>query len=80
GWKISIPEAVFQSRRGKRLEGEGVRVDQEIYYNLPEMRQGRDSWVMRAREALRREVLISEKQTGFGRSLSKPDSKTRVSK
>lgn len=45
GWRISIPEAVYQSRRGARIEGRGVRPDHEVYYDLALLRRGRDSWI-----------------------------------
>lgn len=48
GWKLSIPEAVFQTRRGKRLEGTGIRVDRELYYNLADLQSGKDSWIVKA--------------------------------
>lgn len=55
GWRISIPEAVYQSKRGKRLEGAGIRVDRELYYDLNQLMAGRDSWVAQAVTDLRRE-------------------------
>lgn len=55
GWRVSIPEAVYQTRRGKRLEGAGVRVDRELYYELKEMIKGYDSWILRALTDFRRE-------------------------
>lgn len=45
GWRVSIPEAVFQTRRGRRLEGAGVRVDRELYYDLKDLQAGRDTWI-----------------------------------
>lgn len=45
GWRLSIPEAVFQSKRGQRIEGQGVKVDRELYYALPTMQEGRDTWI-----------------------------------
>jgi carboxyl-terminal processing protease len=50
GVQISIPEAYYQSHEGFRIEGQGVRVDRVLHYNLPEMIMGTDSWV----EALQR--------------------------
>lgn len=57
GWRISVPEAVFQTRRGKRLEGSGVRVDRTLYYDLKELMAGRDNWVSAAMADLGREPL-----------------------
>ncbi|MBX2987077.1 MAG: carboxy-terminal processing protease [Bdellovibrionaceae bacterium] len=54
-WRLSIPEAVYQSRRGRRLESEGVRVDRAFYYNLADLRRGRDNWVDQAWLDLRRD-------------------------
>lgn len=67
GWKLSIPEAVFQTRRGLRLEGGGVRVDREYYYDLADLQAGKDSWI--------------EKSIGdFGRNPQKRDSASVISK
>jgi carboxyl-terminal processing protease len=48
GVKISIPEAVYQTRRGHKIEGPGVQVDQVLYYHLEELQNGEDSWLKRA--------------------------------
>jgi len=48
GVKISIPEAVYQTRRGHKIEGPGVQVDKELYYRLSELQNGEDSWVKSA--------------------------------
>ncbi|MDG0817804.1 S41 family peptidase [Bdellovibrio svalbardensis] len=45
GVQISIPEAYYQSARGQRIEGQGVSVDRVLYYKLPQMQAGIDSWV-----------------------------------
>lgn len=60
GWRFSIPEAVYQSRRGKRLEGGGVSVDRVLYYELNEMMAGQDSWLSRALTDFRREPANSK--------------------
>lgn len=48
GAQISIPEAIFESRHGHRIEGSGVQLDQVYYYDLHEMQAGIDSWVKKA--------------------------------
>lgn len=48
GVKISIPEALYQTRRGLRLEGAGVQVDRELFYSLEDFDEGLDSWVRSA--------------------------------
>ncbi len=48
GAEISIPEAVYTSRQGHTIEGQGVQLDRVIYYNLHEMQSGIDSWVRQA--------------------------------
>lgn len=90
GWKISIPEAVYQTRRGRRLEGGGVRVDRELYYELASMQAGRDSWVdsavaeMRAPASSKAVAGLEKKREKKNLSPSKgpedaaPDSKPRV--
>ena len=45
GVQISIPEALYTSAKGRRIEGQGVELDKVLYYNLPEMQMGIDSWV-----------------------------------
>ncbi len=48
GVKISIPEAVYQTRRGHKIEGPGVQVDKVLYYHLEELQNGEDSWLKHA--------------------------------
>jgi carboxyl-terminal processing protease len=48
GVRISVPEAVYQTRRGHKIEGPGVQVDRVLYYHLNEMENGEDSWVKHA--------------------------------
>lgn len=48
GVKISIPEAIYQTRRGHKIEGPGVQVDRVLYYHLGELQNGEDSWVKTA--------------------------------
>ena len=48
GVKISIPEAVYQTNRGHKIEGPGVQVDKVLYYHLSELQNGEDSWLKRA--------------------------------
>ncbi len=45
GVQISIPEAYYESAQGQRIEGKGVSVDRILYYRLPQMQSGIDSWV-----------------------------------
>ncbi|WP_413557895.1 S41 family peptidase [Bdellovibrio sp. HCB209] len=45
GVQISIPEALYVSAKGRRIEGNGVELDKVLYYNLPQMQSGIDSWV-----------------------------------
>lgn len=45
GVQISIPEALYTSAKGHCIEGEGVQLDKVLYYSLPEMQMGIDSWV-----------------------------------
>ncbi len=54
GVQISIPEALFESSKGHRIEGQGVQLDRSLYYNLREMQSGKDSWVERVMEARRK--------------------------
>ncbi|MFS4460647.1 S41 family peptidase [Bdellovibrio sp. HCB2-146] len=48
GVQISIPEAIYESVQKYRIEGQGVQIDKVLYYYLPEMQAGVDSWVKRA--------------------------------
>lgn len=48
GVEISIPEALYVSRKNHRIEGNGVDLDRVLYYNLQEMQAGIDSWVKKA--------------------------------
>ncbi|WP_413288290.1 S41 family peptidase [Bdellovibrio sp. HCB337] len=48
GVKISVPEALYQTRRGHKIEGPGVQVDKVLYYHLSEMENGEDSWIKKA--------------------------------
>lgn len=48
GVEISIPEALYVSRKDHRIEGNGVDLDRVLYYNLQEMQAGIDSWVKKA--------------------------------
>lgn len=48
GVKLSVPEAVYQTRRGHKIEGPGVQVDKSLYYHLEEMQNGEDSWLKAA--------------------------------
>ncbi|QDK37119.1 S41 family peptidase [Bdellovibrio sp. NC01] len=45
GVQISVPEAYYESAAGHRIEGQGVQVDKILYYHLPQMQAGIDSWV-----------------------------------
>lgn len=48
GVQISIPEAIYLSHKRYRIEGKGVELDRVLYYDLPEMQAGTDSWVRKA--------------------------------
>lgn len=48
GVEISIPEALYLSQGQHRIEGQGVQLDKVLYYSLPEMQAGIDSWVKKA--------------------------------
>lgn len=48
GVQISIPEAVYLSQKKYRIEGQGVELDRVLYYHLPEMQAGIDSWEKKA--------------------------------
>lgn len=48
GVEISIPEAIYVSRKEHRIEGLGVELDKILYYNIDEMQSGIDSWVKKA--------------------------------
>lgn len=48
GVEISIPEALYLSHKKHRIEGLGVELDKVLYYDLPEMQAGIDSWVKKA--------------------------------
>ncbi|MNT11520.1 Peptidase family S41 [compost metagenome] len=45
GVQISIPEALYESVKGQKIEGNGVGMDRILFYNLEEMRHGNDSWL-----------------------------------
>jgi len=45
GVQISIPEALYESVNGQKIEGNGVSMDRILFYNLEEMRHGKDSWL-----------------------------------
>jgi len=51
GVKISIPEAVYQTKRGRQLEKNGVHLDGILDYRRGDFEKGQDSWLL---EALRR--------------------------
>nr|BFD62357.1 hypothetical protein BdHM001_10380 [Bdellovibrio sp. HM001]BFD67739.1 hypothetical protein HAGR004_27610 [Bdellovibrio sp. HAGR004] len=48
GVQVSIPEAVYLSQKKHRIEGQGVELDRVLYYHLPEMQAGIDSWEKKA--------------------------------
>lgn len=48
GVEISIPEALYLSQGQHRIEGQGVQLDKVLYYSLPEMQTGIDSWIKKA--------------------------------
>lgn len=40
GYKISIPEAIYETSSGRVLEGDGVQVDKTLYENLEDYVNG----------------------------------------
>jgi carboxyl-terminal processing protease len=48
GFTISIPEALFLTPSKKKLEGEGVHPQQEVFDDLKVWRRGQDSWIRSA--------------------------------
>lgn len=48
GVQISIPEAIYESDRGTVVEGQGLRPDQVLYYDLKDFENGNDSWELKA--------------------------------
>lgn len=48
GVQVSIPEAIYKSKKGRVLEGQGVEIDRVLFYRLNEMQAGIDSWVKAA--------------------------------
>lgn len=45
GVKISIPEAVYQTRRGRQIEKHGVNLDEVLDYRRVDFENGEDSWL-----------------------------------
>jgi carboxyl-terminal processing protease len=45
GVKLSIPEAVYESHKGRPIEGPGVELDEVLFYHLQELENGEDSWI-----------------------------------
>jgi len=48
GVKISIPEALYKSAKGKVIEGEGVRPDRVLYMNKEDFENGVDTWISKS--------------------------------
>lgn len=49
---VSVPEALYQTKAGRVIEGAGVRPDKELYYDLKDFKSGFDSWVLKALNSL----------------------------
>jgi len=47
GYSLSIPVATYKTWRDQEIEGVGIEPDVYLYYDLNEMRQGKDSWLLR---------------------------------
>ena len=45
GVKISIPEAVYQTKRGRQIEKHGVNLDEVLDYRRADFENGEDSWL-----------------------------------
>lgn len=54
GSMISIPEAIYQNRKGFRVEGIGVQPDQKLFWDLDQLERGYDSWLKDSQEFLLR--------------------------
>ena len=52
GSMISVPEAAYQSRRGRRLEGIGVQPDEKLFWDTDQLERGHDSWIRDSQEFL----------------------------
>lgn len=45
GVKIAIPEAIYQTKRGRQIENNGVHLDEVLDYKRSDFEQGLDSWL-----------------------------------
>lgn len=45
GVKISIPEAVYQTKRGRQIESNGVHVDETLDYSRADFERSEDTWL-----------------------------------
>lgn len=52
GSMVSIPEASYQSRKGRKLEGIGVHPDQKLFWDTEQLARGNDSWLKDSQEIL----------------------------
>ncbi len=45
GVKISIPEAIYQTKRGRQIENNGVHLDEVLEYRRVDFERGLDTWL-----------------------------------
>ncbi len=45
GVKISVPEAVYQTKRGRQIENNGVHLDEVLDYRREDFEKGVDTWL-----------------------------------
>lgn len=45
GVRISIPEAIYQTKRGKQIEGEGLKIQKLLEYKLDDLQRQKDTWI-----------------------------------
>ncbi|PIT99030.1 MAG: hypothetical protein COT74_12365 [Bdellovibrionales bacterium CG10_big_fil_rev_8_21_14_0_10_45_34] len=48
GWILSIPQAVYENPDGFRIEGEGIKPDKQLGYDVESLIEGIDPWVEEA--------------------------------
>lgn len=52
GSMISIPEATYQSRKGRKVEGVGVQPDKKLFWDMYLLERGYDSWLKDSQDFL----------------------------
>lgn len=48
GVKISVPEAIYQTKRGRQIENNGVHLDEVLSYRREDFENGLDTWLAQA--------------------------------